>query len=214
MQDKPNCPIKKLKLPIIISLAVFLASLIAYLAVSFAIGKWNTTWLILVGGVTVATFIFSGFIISKYSKEGNFFIPRISLCISIAFAFTLIYLCLITLVDINKTWIMFLIMAIAITGADTVYSYWVNTKDRLISLVIFILVAATLEYVVLALVELLPWHPYWFIPIIGLIIAIVIVLLRYKDVLLNKKREDVLKETLEESSIENDAESPTNENEK
>jgi magnesium-transporting ATPase (P-type) len=201
--NKSENPQKKLSLPIIISLAIILASLIAYLAVSFASGRWDASWLIILGGVVVSVIVYGGFLIAKFSKQGKHLVPRLSLAISIILAFVLIFLCLITLIEVQKVWILFLIMAIAITGADTVYSYWVNAKDRLVSLVIFILIAFCLEYVVLALVELLSWHPYWIIPVVGVIIAIVIVALKYKETLLKRKNNAIEDDQTNDTEIEN-----------
>lgn len=190
MQDKTKCPLKKLGLPIIIASAIVLAALIVYLAVSLATRKWDTTWLIIIGGASLAVIVFSGFLISKYTKREQYLIPRISLAVSIVLAFVVIYLCISVLAEVNKAWIMFLIMVIAAIGADTVFAYWVNSKTRLVNLLVFILAASVLEYVVLALVDLLDWHPYWIIPLVGFLIDVAIVAIKFKDIFRKKQNEE------------------------
>lgn len=198
MQDV-KCPIKKYRLPIIIASAIFLAAIISYLAVSLALKNWDKSYLILIGGATLAVIVFGGFLISDYTKQGKFLIPRISIAVSITLVFVLIYLCITILVDVNKAWIMFLIMVIALVGADTVYAYWVSSKTRLVNLLIFILVASALEYTVLVLVELLKWRPYWIIPLVGLLIDVAIVALKYKDIFMKPNKEEKTN-TIEENN--------------
>lgn len=191
MEDKTKCPIKKFFLPSIIAAAILLASIIAYLAVSFAIKNWNTSWLIIVGGVTIAVSVFCGFLISKFTKEDKYLIPRISLGVIIVLVFVLIYLCITILTQVSKSWIMFLIMIIALSGTDTVYAYWVNSKTRLFNILIFILVVSVLEYVVLSLIGLISWHPYWIIPVAGVLIDGIIIALKFKELFPKKSDNEI-----------------------
>jgi len=167
---------KNLRLSAIVAAAVIGAALVAFLAVSLATGKWDKAWLIAAGGVSVAAIAVCAIALPPFMKNGRYTVPRIAVAITIVLAFLLVFLCIFILTDVIKTWIMFLIMAIAVLGSDTVFAYWVNCPRRLINLLIFIPVAFTLEYIVLALVELIPWHPWWVLIVAGVVIDIAIVL--------------------------------------
>lgn len=177
MKDKSQCCFKKYLLPTVIASAIILLAAIAYLIVSLITKKWDTSYLILVGGIFAAIILFGGFLIAAYLKKGKEVIPRLSIAGSLILIFVFIYLCITVLTKVNMAWIMFLIMIIALIGADTVFAYWVNSKTRLINLIVFIFVASVLEYVVLSLVELLTWHPYWVIPLVGVLIDTAIIVI-------------------------------------
>ncbi|NLL56800.1 MAG: hypothetical protein GX242_06275 [Clostridiales bacterium] len=200
MEDKKGILQKKCSLPIVVSLAIILASLIAYLTVSFVKDAWSTSWLIWIGCAVAILIALTVFAMIYCIKKGKVVIPRISLAVSIAMVFTLAYLCLITLMEIDKVWIMYLIMPIAITGADTVLSYWIYAKHRIVSLIAFILVATALEYVILSLVELITWHPYWLIPLGGVIISALIVVLKLREA--KKAKEGKAQDTEAEVEIQ------------
>lgn len=188
MQENIKPRLKKTSLAAIVSFSVFLASAICYLAVSFATKSWDKSWLILAGGFTLAFMVFTVFVIRLFSKKQSYLLPRIFLALSIVYVFILAYLAITTLLNIDKCWILFLIMAIAVTGADTVFAFWTNAKTRNISLIIFIQVSSVLEYVVLCLVGLLKWNIYWFIPLIGLVINGIILFFLIKNKIKEKKK--------------------------
>lgn len=181
MQENTKSAIKKFSLYTIITFAVVLAITIVYLAVSFATKEWGSTWLIMVGGIMIAIITLSIFIITKFMKKKMYIIPRICIAISIALSFTIVFLCITKLTDVSNAWILYLIMVIALVGADTVLAYWTNSKTRIVNLLLFILVAASLEYVIFSLVGLLTWHPYWVIPVAGLLIDIAIIVVKLRE---------------------------------
>lgn len=188
MKEKLKAVIKKITIPAITSLAILLVTVICYLAVSFITSKWDISWLIIVGGVFLSVIVSICFLITSLAKKGKYIIPRIGIAIMIVLVFTFVFLAVLMLTEITKVWILFLIMAIAIVGADTVFAYWTDAKTRVLSLIIFIQVSTALEYVILALVGILSWHPYWFIPVIGAVINMVIIGFKLKFIFIKPKK--------------------------
>ncbi|MFA6866982.1 MAG: hypothetical protein WCR54_05645 [Clostridia bacterium] len=167
--------IKKIGISFIIGLVVILSTILAYIIVSAVTKSWDKTWLILVGGVFATIITATIFISISFVKKQQWIPIRIFAAVDIALIFTLVFLCFIMLTDTPKSFVLFIIMTIMISGVDTAIAYGINSKTRLIDLIVFIQTATALEYVMLGILKMVSWHPYWIIPVVGAFINMVIV---------------------------------------
>jgi hypothetical protein len=197
MENKVQNIIKKLGIGTFIAMAILLVTIVSYLIVSLITEAWATSWLIVVGGTFLAIIIFSAFTISKFLKEKKILVPRLLIGLCIILLFVFVFLLITILTDMTDCWILFLIMGIALIGADTVVAYWIDCKGKLINLLAFIQISLVLEYVVLALVQLFPWNPYWLLPVGGAVIDGVIVIITLVSGAKEKKSKKEIEDKVE-----------------
>lgn len=181
---------RKTGIGIITFLSIIFAAVVAYLSVSFATKEWGITWLIIVGGVVAAVIASTIITVIGLAKKQQWIPIRIFIAIDVILVFVLVYLCLLMLTTIPKTYVLFLIMTVMVSGIDTAIAVGVNSKTRLISLLAFIQLATALEYVMLGILKMAPWHPYWLIPVGGLFINLIIIAVAIYFHFKNKKDKD------------------------
>ncbi|NCA67494.1 MAG: hypothetical protein EOM87_05465 [Clostridia bacterium] len=148
---------------------------IGYLAASFITSAWNKTWLIEVCGLFL--FAIVGMVIpmpTLIQKKNNALLKLIVSGI-VTLIFTAIFLILLIMTNITQTWLLFIALPIAILGAIVVLSAFTGSKAIIGEAIAFIQTSSALIYVILALRDIIPWSPYWLMPVGGAFISICIV---------------------------------------
>lgn len=181
----------RLTLNILAIAAVYtLIVLAAFLIVSFTVGPWSKTWLIIVCGALLgiaALFIYLC-VIARLTKHFGAmrFLVALILTLSVLITF-LIFSVLENAWSIS--WLLFLFLPILLTGADLICTISVESKRAIASLVTFIMVACTLVYVILGITGYLAWHPCWLIPVVAAIVDVIIIIvaIRVRTVRSNRK---------------------------
>lgn len=154
----------------IIAAAIFAAGAIAYLILSLVQNNWGVSWLTILGGAVAAGMVFIIFLITDGVKNKKQVLPRALVSAAVAAVFLFVYACVTVLSEVEGSWMLLLIMLIAVSGTDAVYAFWTTAKGRMVSAMVFIQVSTALEYVILAKTGLISWHPFWLIPAIGFVI--------------------------------------------
>lgn len=157
----------------IVSLSAALAAVlivVVYLVVSFAVpNSWSTSWLILVGGAFAGVIALLSVVIAKAAKKRKYLaiVGLSSPIIVLAFVFGFLVSQL--LFHGQNSWFAFLIMVIALLGTDAVLCcvFPVNKIIRTLVLLAAVEVTFALVYVMLGVASIVPWSPYWLLPVVG-----------------------------------------------
>ncbi|MEG1612631.1 MAG: hypothetical protein RR357_00515 [Clostridia bacterium] len=149
----------------IICIILFMTA--AYLIVSFATKAWSVTWLIMVGGIFLCIIAGAVGVIAKAARSKKWIIIRLSTVVVITLTFVFAFLFMQIYFKLQYSWMTFLAMVTAILFADTTIAYIANSKTRLIMLLATVEVTAVFIYVVLGILHVVPWSPYWLIPVMA-----------------------------------------------
>lgn len=159
------------KLIAIGSTAFVLLLFIVYFAVSFSAGRWDITWLMIVGGFSALIIYLLSFAIKRLCKMKKIFQPiarlLTALCIMLATVFAFLF-CLMV-VPMSKPWTIVLGGVIGLFIADGVFAAVTKQKLAFINYFLYIPASAALLYVILGAYEVVPWSPGWIIVIGGVL---------------------------------------------
>ncbi len=180
------------------SVAYILMLVVVYISVSFITHLWSYTWLILFGGITLLAVGLLIYSIKKASAHGqgfNFMVRFFSAVVIMLMA-TFVFLCLQLIFHLPHSWIIFLVCIIAIFVVDAVFMTILKQKHKVVNYVFYIPVVATLLYVVLGILHVVPWNPGWLMIIVSLIIDIIVIIasLIRKSSYIKKEGDDVWSE--------------------
>lgn len=175
---------------IIGSVIYVIALLIVYLIVSLTVKNfWSVSWLIPVTGILAGSMGLAIFYAVKSSMAKKYLLMRVLIASAITSGILATYFLFSVLADNawSLSWILFLFLPVTITGADLIACIGTESKWTLVSLETFIIVAATMTYVILGITGFMPWHPGWLLPVLALLVTVVITLVALKSKIFKKK---------------------------
>ncbi len=175
---------------IIGSVIYVIALLVVYLIVSLCVKNfWSVSWLIPVTGILVGGMGLAIFYAIKSSMAKKYLLMRILIASAITSGILATYFLFSALADNawSLSWILFLFLPVTLTGADLIACIGTENKLTLVSLEAFIIVAATMTYVILGITGFMPWHPGWLLPVLALLVTVVITLVALKNKIFKKK---------------------------
>lgn len=183
-------PIKKTVAEIATVLFGFASAIVClvaiYLGVSFGVGGiWDKSWLILVGGILASICVLLFIYIIKSANKRPI-TTRLSALVIIVLTCVIAFLLLQILTDVPKAWIIFLLMVILLLATESLLLYVMKSPIAFVVLIISIPFIFALIYVILSLIEITTWHPYWLIILGGVVVDLV--LITVKIVKYNKKK--------------------------
>lgn len=175
---KKQKTVRNVKGTVIAGISYVLVLVMTYLGVSFKLGNWDKSWLIMVIGLLLPAF--AGLVLvalkKKGSSKGFSAVSRVLLMASVAIGAVLLFLFLFFALDISKSWIIFILAVPVALIADAAFSIVTKQKFNLLTYMIYIPVCASLLYVALCLFGLLSWHPGWMIIVLSVVAELVIAL--------------------------------------
>ncbi len=175
---KKQKTVRNVKGAVIAGISYVLVLVMTYLGVSFKLGNWDKSWLIMVIGLLLPAF--AGLVLvalkKKGSSKGFSAVSRVLLMASVAIGAVLLFLFLFFALDISKSWIIFILAVPVALIADAAFSIVTKQKFNLLTYMIYIPVCASLLYVALCLFGLLSWHPGWMIIVLSVVADLVIAL--------------------------------------
>lgn len=175
---KKQKTVRNVKGAVIAGISYVLVLVMTYLGVSFKLGNWDKSWLIMVIGLLLPAF--AGLVIvalkKKGSSKGFSAVSRVLLMASVAIGAVLLFLFLFFALGISKSWIIFILAVPVALIADAAFSIVTKQKFNLLTYMIYIPVCASLLYVALCLFGLLSWHPGWMIIVLSVVADLVIAL--------------------------------------
>jgi hypothetical protein len=173
------------KMKLLFGGAALLAVLAVYLGVSFGIKNvWDKTWLIWVIGVAVIGIVFLLDYVSKIVETKLVLSRMITLGIIVLIS-AVAYICLEVLTEAPSAYVLFLLMVILLFGAETSMLYVMGSKYAFASLNATVPVVFGMVYVILSVMKITTWHPYWYLILIGVGIDAVLIAVKF---LLKKKK--------------------------
>lgn len=175
---KKQKTVRNVKGAVIAGISYVLVLVMTYLGVSFKLGNWDKSWLIMVIGLLLPAF--AGLVLvalkKKGSSKGFSAVSRVLLMASVAIGAVLLFLFLFFALGISKSWIIFILAVPVALIADAAFSIVTKQKFNLLTYMIYIPVCASLLYVALCLFGLLSWHPGWMIIVLSVVADLVIAL--------------------------------------
>ncbi|MFA6765578.1 MAG: hypothetical protein WCS45_00815 [Clostridia bacterium] len=137
----------------------------AYLAVSFVTEEWRLTWLIIVEGAFLFTVGLLGSLsVKAFAKKKYLHSRALAVPIS-AILVTGVFLAVSMLMDLWKiSWIAYLFLPILIIIVDLIIGAFSRPNKIIVpESIALIMLLSVMSYVVLGILGILSWHPYWLI---------------------------------------------------
>lgn len=181
--------VKKGLIGVGIGLAYMLVIVTVFLAISFTVAPWSKTWLIPVCGALIGVLALMVYSSVIASRRKHYLATRFMVAVIMTLSILITYLCFSVLTPNawSVSWLLFLFLPILIPGADLICCIAMESKTTLISLIVFIITAATMVYVILGITEFIAWHPFWLIPVVAFVIDVIIAIVGIKFKFFNKK---------------------------
>ncbi len=169
---------RNIKGAVIGGISYVLILVMTYLGVSFKMGNWDKSWLIMVIGLLLPAFLVMVVAALKKKGESKGFsaVSRLLLAASVAIGAVLLFLFLFFALDVSKGWIVFVLAVPVALIADAAFSIVTKQKFNLLTYMIYIPVCASLLYVALCLTGFLSWHPGWMLIVLSVVADLVIAL--------------------------------------
>jgi hypothetical protein len=146
----------------------------AYLAVSFVTEEWRLTWLIIVEGAFLFTVGLLGSLsVKAFAKKKYLHFRALAVPIS-AILVTGVFLAVSMLMDLWKiSWIAYLFLPILIIIVDLIIGAFSRPNKIIVpESIALIMLLSVMSYVVLGILGILSWHPYWLIILGGALISL------------------------------------------
>ncbi len=159
------------------SVCYILLLTVLYLGVSFITHNWAQTWLIMLGGITLLVDYLFTVGAKAIARLKVIFHPiaRVMLAFNIMLTATFIFLCCVVIFHLPMSWIIYLTAVIFIFAADAAFLALTKRKLAIINYLLYIPGAMSMIYVILGLLDVIPWDPGWLLMILAVIIDILIV---------------------------------------
>ena len=171
--------------------AIYMLLLVAiFLTVSFTVGPWSKTWLILVCGALVG--IIAGLIILCILSAQRKYIATMRFLIAVVLTLGIVVTYLMySVLSANVwgiSWLLFLFLPIILSGVDLVVCLVMNVRKLTLPVIVFIMITSALLYVILGVTHNMPWHPGWLMPTIGAIVDLILIILSAKLKIFTRKK--------------------------
>lgn len=151
-----------------------LALVFVYLSVSFLTTAWHETWLILVGGLLAPMGLLM--ISSAFKSRKGGIVQRAGIFFGVMLIVTVLFLFMIIVLGISKSWILFLLGIVAAMVVDAGYATACKEKVSYGTYILYLPAVATLVYVIGGIAKFIPWHPGWML-ILAAVIADIFILI-------------------------------------
>ncbi|HHU43500.1 MAG: hypothetical protein QM214_07190 [Bacillota bacterium] len=165
---------KKAANSLLYALMYFTLVIGAYLAVSFVTEEWRLTWLIIVEGAFLFTVGLLGSLsVKAFAKKKYLHSRALAVPIS-AILVTGVFLAVSMLMDLWKiSWIAYLFLPILIIIVDLIIGAFSRPNKIIVpESIALIMLLSVMSYVVLGILGILSWHPYWLIILGGALISL------------------------------------------
>lgn len=147
-----------------------------YLIYSFASHNWVHSWLIMEGGITFLIIYHFMRITSFMSKKRLYPVARIFVAFSVMLTAVFAFLVCRTQFYIMNSYLIFLGAVGFMFIADAVFAAVTKQKFAIINYLLYVPTVAAMLYVILGLLNAIPWHPGWFIMIASVVLDILIII--------------------------------------
>lgn len=149
-----------------------------YFTLSFSTGRWDLTWLIIVGGVFAIVIFLLSFLIKRLCRMKRIFHPiaRMLVAGSIMLVTVFAFLTALVVFDMELAWTIIPAGIIVMFVSDGIFARITRQKLRIINYFIYIPAAAAMLYVILGAHLVVSWNRGWLLVILGVAVDIAIML--------------------------------------
>lgn len=149
-----------------------------YFTLSFSTGRWDLTWLIIVGGVFAIVIFLLSFLIKRLCRMKRIFHPIARILVAGCVMLVTVFAFLTALVafDMELAWTIIPAGIIVMFVSDGIFARITRQKLRIINYFIYIPAAAAMLYVILGAHLVVSWNRGWLLVILGVAIDIAIML--------------------------------------
>lgn len=168
---------RSLKLNIIGSVLFLLALVGVYLLVSFATHAWSMTWAIIVDGVLLWVVYLLSIGVKYFTSLRKIFhiFARIALAGAVIVFMVALYLLIVALFDIPRSWLIVIVGLIMMFVCDGVFAVVAKHRLAIITWLVYVPVIATFVFILLGALSVLPWGVAWIIIPLSLVIDVIII---------------------------------------
>lgn len=172
--------------------------MLAYLGISFKTGAWGKSWLFLLGGIFLLVIGGMFIAIKKICDKKNptlMLSARLLLAGVIMLVATFAFLYCTLFMSFSMSWLIFLAAVAVMLIADAIFAAATKQKLAIINYLLYLPGIAAMFYVVLGLLEVIPWHPGWMIVLVAVLIDLVILVAKTvgsKEKVAKKQEDDNL----------------------
>ena len=173
---------------ILFSIIFILATITAYLAISFSTMAWAKTWLILDGAFSIWIAFEFSLLIHKTTKSSKKLlnpVARILLATNVMLITQFVFFFYLLILNMPKSWIIFIFGIILMILADALYTTITRQKLIIINYLFYILLASPMVYIIISAAGIVPWSIGWLIIPIAILIDLIIVTIK---VIIHEKR--------------------------
>lgn len=187
---------KKSKKRHIIGTIIYIPLVVLFYAISsFYTQNWVISWVFIVNSFLMLFAYYGIVAVSVLSKAEKIFNPlsRVILAGTIFLFATAIFLMLLILFEVPHSWLVFIVAVIVMMIADSIYIHRIKDRFAVFFQLIYVVPVASMLYVILFVLGVIPPHPGWImIPasLIFDIIGIGVQLMRYKNIRLKEMEAD------------------------
>ncbi len=170
--------IKKSTLHNVIGSVIYLLALVGvYLLVSFLTHAWDMTWAIITGGVLFWVVYLLSLCVRFFTSMKKIFhiFARIALAGAVIVGMVAVYLFVVALADIPRSWLIVIAGLIAMFVSDGLFAVLAKHRLAIINWLIYIPVIATFVFVILGALAVLPWGVAWIVIPLSLILDVIVV---------------------------------------
>ncbi|MCR4683126.1 MAG: hypothetical protein K5647_07290 [Clostridiales bacterium] len=163
----------------IIGSVIYLLALIAvYLLVSFATHAWAMTWAIIVDGVLLWVVYLLSIGVRFFTSMRKIYhiLARICLAGSVIVAMVALYLFVVAVSDVPRSWLIVIIGLIAMFVCDGAFAVLAKHRLAVLNCMLYIPVIATFIFIILGALSVMSWGTAWIIIPLSLIIDAVMIL--------------------------------------
>ena len=182
----------------IIGSAIYILTLIVlFLGISFVTHAWSVTWAIIACGILIWVAYLLFLVVQKFTSMKRIFhvFARMALFGAVTVLMVAVYLAVVALTDIPRSWLI-VIAGLALSFvADAIYASAAKHRLALITWILYIPVISVFLFVIIGALGVIAWKYAWFIIPLSLLADLAIILIAIgKNKLDSLEVEDIWKE--------------------
>ncbi len=156
----------------------FIATFVAYFAISNATGAWSKTWLIIIGGIFSMIIFYTSFLIKRLYHWHRFLHPlaRVLIAGCVMLFTVFVFLFVLMMVQPVSSWPIIILGILVGFIADLIFAFTTKQKFRTVSLFVYMPAMFTILYIILAGFKVITWGAGWPIIFLGIAVDLIIAL--------------------------------------
>ena len=150
---------------------------VAFLGVSFVTQRWDMTWAIVVDGVLLWVVYLLSLGVNKFASMKKIFhiFARMFLAGGVIVFFVAIFIGVVALTDIPRSWVLIFFGLIAMLVCDGAFAVLAKHKLAIITWLMYLPAISAFLYIIIGALGILKWSEGWIIIPLSLVIDLIII---------------------------------------